>query len=199
MASQHNFNRYDKMKVTVQDLVATTLTVAGTDVTAAIAEVEAINGLTASAAELNLNDGAVAGTSVASKTLALSSNKGTDVLALPVSGLKIGSGAGTAVDRTAAELNLLAQGVAAGYKIARVEMALDGSNPSSWTHGLTTVIAAGCSLKGSVAPGVGTCLVTAVINGAAIDFYAWKPTATGDCTLIASTGTESIYAWAVGT
>jgi hypothetical protein len=90
-------------------------------------------------------------------------------------------------------------GVGAGYKLARTEMALDGGNPTSWAHGLTTVIAAGCSLKGSVAPGLGTCLVTAVINGAAIDFYAWKPTGAGDCTLIASTGTESIYAWAIGT
>ena len=155
--------------------------------------------VTTTAAELNVNAGVVAGTSTASKTAVLGADKNLDILALPVSGLKIGAGAGTAVDRTAAELNLLAQGVAAGYKVARVEMALDGSNPSSWTHGLATVIAAGCSLKGSAAPGVGTCLVTAVINGAAIDFYAWKPTGAGDCTLIASTGTESIYAWAIGT
>lgn len=90
-------------------------------------------------------------------------------------------------------------GVAAAYKLARVEMALDGSNPSSWATGLTTIIAAGCTLKGSVAPGVGTCLITAVINGTSVDFYAWKPTGSGDCTLIASTGTESFYGWAVGT
>lgn len=90
-------------------------------------------------------------------------------------------------------------GVAAGYKAARVEMALDGSNPSSWATGLATIIAAGCTLKGSAAPGVGTCLITAVINGTSVDFYGWKPTGSGDCTLIASTGTESFYAWAIGT
>ncbi len=90
-------------------------------------------------------------------------------------------------------------GVAAAYKLARVEMALDGSNPSPWATGLATIIAAGATLKSTAAPGVGTSVVTANINGTSVDFYAWKVTATGDCTLIASTGTESIYAWAVGT
>lgn len=67
----------------------------------------AMDGVTASAAELNLIDGSIAGTSVASKALALGANKNTDVLALPVSGLKIGAGAGTAVTSSAAELNIL--------------------------------------------------------------------------------------------
>lgn len=51
-------------------------------------------GITATAAELNLIDGAVAGTSVASKALALGANKDTDILALPEGGLKVGAGAG---------------------------------------------------------------------------------------------------------
>lgn len=67
-----------------------------------------LQGVTASADELNLNDGAVAGTAVASKTLALGANKNVDVLALPVGGLKIGAGAGTALTPTAAEFNTLA-------------------------------------------------------------------------------------------
>ncbi len=46
---------------------------------------------------------------------------------------------------------------------------------------------------------VGTSVITANINGTSVDFYAWKVTATGDCTLIASTGTEHVYCWAIGT
>ncbi len=106
-------------------------------------------------------------------------------------GIATGSTGGFAVNGVA--------GVAAAYKVARVEIALDGSNPTPWATGLTTIIAAGCTLKGSAAPGVGTCLVTAVISGTSVNFYGWKPTATGDCTLVASTGTESVYGWAIGT
>ncbi len=62
--------------------------------------------VTASAAELNLLDGSVAGTAVASKALALGANKNVDVLA--VADLKLGAGAGTSVTATAAELNKLA-------------------------------------------------------------------------------------------
>jgi hypothetical protein len=63
--------------------------------------------VTSSAAELNYIDTSVPGTSVASKALVLGANKNTDVLALPVSGLKIGPGAGTAVSASAAEINKL--------------------------------------------------------------------------------------------
>jgi len=63
--------------------------------------------VTATAAELNLLDTATAGTAVASKALVLGSDKNIDTLAIADSGLKLGSGAGTAVTATAAELNLL--------------------------------------------------------------------------------------------
>lgn len=89
-------------------------------------------------------------------------------------------------------------GVAANFKTNRGESVLDGSNPTSVTHGLTTCISVSVTLKGSAAPGVGTSLLTAVINGAAIDVYAWKVTGTGDTTLIASTGTEGFYWTASG-
>lgn len=72
------------------------------------AATDTIAGLTASAAELNLLDDSVAGTSVASKALVLGASKNTDILGLPVSGLKIGAaGAEVAVDASAAEMNLL--------------------------------------------------------------------------------------------
>lgn len=90
-------------------------------------------------------------------------------------------------------------GVAAGYKVARGETALDGSNPTPVAHGLTTCIAFTATIKGTAAPGVGTSILTANINGANVDVYAWKVTANNDTTLIASTGTETFYWIAVGT
>lgn len=103
-------------------------------------------------------------------------------------------------DRAAA-LATAPAAVAAGYKVARGETALDGSNPTPVATGLATVIAFTAILKGSVAPGLGTSVLTAVIAGAAgnVDVYAWKPTGAGDTTKIASTGTESFYWTAIGT
>ena len=63
--------------------------------------------VTASAAELNFMKSTVAGTAVASKALVLGANKDVDTIAIPVSGLKIGAGAGTAVTTSAAEMNIL--------------------------------------------------------------------------------------------
>jgi hypothetical protein len=102
------------------------------------------------------------------------------------------------VDQAAALATSVA-GVAAGYKVARGETALDGGNPTPVAHGLTTCIAFVATLKGTSAPGVGTSVLTANINGAAVDVYAWKPTSNSDPTLIASTGTESFYWVAIGT
>lgn len=96
------------------------------------------------------------------------------------------------------DMNFVA-GVAQSYKLARVSQALDGSNPTSWAHGLTTVVAAGCDLQGTAAPALGTSTITTNKNGAAVDIYAWQPTGAGDTTLVASTGTQTIDCWAIGT
>ncbi len=90
-------------------------------------------------------------------------------------------------------------GAAAGYKVARGETALDGSNPTPVATGLTTVVAFVATLKKTTAPGVGTSVLTADISGATANVYAWKVTSNTDPTLIASTGTESFYWVAVGT
>jgi hypothetical protein len=92
-------------------------------------------------------------------------------------------------------------GVAAGYKIARsaAPVALDGSNPTSVAHGLTTCVAAVAQLAGSSAPGDSTAVLTCVINGAAIDVYAWKHQDGTDPTFVASTGTETFNWIAIGT
>ncbi len=85
-----------------------------------------VDDLTATAAELNFNDTAVAGTAVASKTLVLGADKNIDTLAIADSGLKLGAGAGTAVTATAAELNLLDTSVA-GTAVASKALVL-GAN-----------------------------------------------------------------------
>lgn len=81
---------------------------------------------TASTAELNLIDGSVAGTAVASKALVLGADKNVDTLAIAASGLKIGAGAGTAVTATAAELNVAA-GVTPGTAIASKAVVTDAN------------------------------------------------------------------------
>lgn len=90
-------------------------------------------------------------------------------------------------------------GVAAGYKVARGETALDGSNPTPVATGLTTVVAFVATLKGTAAPGDNTSVLTADISGATVNVYAWKNTSGTDPTLVASTGTESFYWEAIGT
>jgi len=63
--------------------------------------------ISATATEVNLIDGSVAGTAVASKALVLGADKNVDTLSIADGGLKLGAGAGTAVTSTAAELNAL--------------------------------------------------------------------------------------------
>lgn len=162
-----------------------------------------VPGLTASAAELNLIDGSVAGTAVASKAAVLGADKNLDVLALPVSGLKVGAGAGTAVARTAAELNALVQGVAAGYKVARGVEAVTGT--ATVVTGLTTVVAVIATAQSDM-DGVALAAVSATIGNQAgapaagsVILKAWKVTAVDDATLIAASAAQNINWIAVGT
>lgn len=122
---------------------------------------------------------------------------GTDLISPSASELAAING----LTKTAAELNALVGGVAAGYRIARsaTPVALDGSNPTTVATGLTTIVACGACLSGTAAPGVGTIVLSAAISGANINVYGWKPTSAIDGTLIASDGTESFHWWAIGT
>lgn len=92
--------------------------------------------------------------------------------------------------------------VAAGYKIARGTVTLDGSNPSSATSGLATIVACTVTNKRSTAPGLDPTeftIATAAVAGR-LDVYAWKPTASGDATLVASTDADDTIDWVcVGT
>jgi hypothetical protein len=62
---------------------------------------------TITAAELGTLDGVTAGTVTASRAVVVGANKNLDVLAIADGGLALGSGAGTAITSTAAELNRL--------------------------------------------------------------------------------------------
>src|SRR5574342_1056513 len=85
-----------------------------------------------------------------------------------------------------------------GKKVTYGTGTLDGSNPTSVAHGLVTCEAVYLQLIGAVAPGDNTSVLTANINGANIDVYAWKNTGGTDPTLVASTGTETFFWIAVG-
>lgn len=156
--------------------------------------------------ELETIDDVVAGVVSASKAIVVDSHKHIDTLGLPVGGLKIGvSGSEVAVARSAAELNLLMQGVAAGYKVARGEHTQVAASDTV-VSGLATVVAVIVSprtrtvkqlfFNGSPgdqagAPAAGSFLIT-----------SQKPTAVNDVTPVAATDfTDNIVVdWiAIGT
>lgn len=93
------------------------------------------------------------------------------------------------------------KGAASGLRIngSATPLALDGSNPTSFAHGLTTCVGFALQLVGSAAPGDSTSVLTGVVNGANIDVYGWKNTGGTDPTLVASTGTETFNWLAWGT
>lgn len=97
------------------------------------------------------------------------------------------------------QLETVVGGVAAGTKVVGGTIALDGSNPTAITTGLTTVTGFSATLQGAVAPGLGTSILTHAISSGTVNVYAWKVTGAGDATLIESTGTETISWTATGT
>ena len=105
-----------------------------------------------------------------------------------------------AVAATAEMLNTVAVGVASGYKVARGQATLDGSNPTSAATGLTTVAQCVATLEGTASPALDPLIVTTTITATNLDISAWKPTAAGDVTLIASTNATDVVSWiCVGT
>lgn len=113
------------------------LYIGGVAITATAAEVNAAAGTGVSSTELDLLDGALAGTAVASKALALGATKNVDTLVIADGGLYLGAGAGTSVTSTAAELNIL-DGV--GATAAEINAAAD---VSAWNQ---TIVAAGAQV-----------------------------------------------------
>lgn len=90
-------------------------------------------------------------------------------------------------------------GVGTGYKIARGETALDGTNPTPAATGLTTIVACTTTIKLATSPGVSTSVVTYGVSDGTLNLYGWKVTAVDDATLVASDGTQTIGWVCVGT
>lgn len=108
---------------------------------------------------------------------------------------------GVAISRSAAEINLLVQGIAAGYKVARGVDAVTGTLDK--TTGLTTVVAFVAVLAED--PALTGHLVTFTLpaqsGGTAghVTIKVWKPTAANDCTPIAATVAKNVAWSAIGT
>jgi hypothetical protein len=98
-------------------------------------------------------------------------------------------------DHASGNVSLPVAGVAAGYKVARGEIALDGSNPTPVATGLTTIVSAQATIKRTSAVTSGTAFVTVDFTGSdgTLNLYAWVLAGT------ASSGTETIEWVAVGT
>jgi hypothetical protein len=142
-------------------------------------------------------DTATAGVAEASKIAVLGADKNLDTLVIADSGLKLGAGAGTAVTRTAAQLNLLVQGVAGGYMLARGTATVTGS--LNVATGLTTVV--GVAVSFAEAQSVNSLWVYVTKAGAAgtIDITVLKATANDNVTPTASSTATAIEWVAIGT
>lgn len=91
---------------------------------------------------------------------------------------------------------------AAGYRIARGTVTLDGTNPTTAATGLTTIVAATVSLKSATAPADDPSWLSHNYTGSDgnLDIYAWKNTGGTDPTLVASTNNTATVDWiAIGT
>lgn len=90
-----------------------------------------------------------------------------------------------------------AQTLIGPYTLARGTITLGGTNPSSATTGLTTIVACTVTNKRSTAPAldpVSFTTATAAVAGR-LDLYAWKHTSSADPTLIASTNATNTVDW----
>ena len=106
---------------------------------------------------------------------------------------------GISITPTAAQINLLTQGVAAGYKIARGTLTQISASDTVVT-GLATVVAAVASLKGApslthmfVAADIGTQAGAPAAGSILIKSY--KPTGAADVTPLAATTPCSAVDW----
>lgn len=160
------------------------LQIAGVAVTATAAEINAIAGGGLSATELGFLNGALAGTSVASKALVADANKDLDAAALRSRILGAGN----------------------NYKVARGVAAVTGTG--TVVTGLTTVVSiiatAVDDLDGDALAGVSATIGDQAGTPAAgsVILKAWKVTtggAAGNPTLIAATAAKNINWVAVGT
>ena len=129
--------------------------------------------ITSTGIEINKLTGVAAGVASASKAVVLGTNRNIDTLVIAASGLKIGTGTGTAVTSTAAELNTLA-GVSAGLASASKAVVL-GTN-----RNLDTLTIADGGLK--LGSGAGTSVTVSAneINSLSEQIASYSATVTPD-------------------
>lgn len=86
---------------------------------------------------------------------------------------------------------------ALGWKLAAGTVTLDGTNPSSATTGLAAIIACAVTDKRATAPADEVSVFTTGTAATAgqLDIYAWKATAAGTTTLVASTDNNDTVDW----
>jgi hypothetical protein len=101
------------------------------------------------------------------------------------------------LSRSAAELNLLVQGLAAGYKLARGSVAATANKAVA--TGLSSIVGfalapvAETATKGNLAV-----LISGKVSGGTLTVYRWKHTGPSTSTLVAATSAGTIDWLAVG-
>lgn len=105
---------------------------------------------------------------------------------------------GTEVTTTPANLNLVATGVAAGYKVARGTVSATASK--AVTTGLTTILGFALTNNTASATVVNTApVLSGAISSGTLTVYRWKHTGPSTATLIAATTGGSVAWVAIGT
>lgn len=104
--------------------------------------------------------------------------------------------AGTALTPTAAAVNLLVQGIASGYKIARGIQAATAS--AAINTGLASIVAWAVSAYADTATKINTGMPSAKKSGATLTIYRWKHTGPSTCTRVAATVAGTVEWIAVG-
>lgn len=87
----------------------------------------------------------------------------------------------------------------ASLRMAAGTVALDGTNPTPVSTGLTTIVGAVLTIVGSAAPADATSVLTYAATGGTLNIYGWMNTSGSDPTLVASTNTETVAWMAWGT
>jgi hypothetical protein len=117
--------------------------------------------ITASAAEINYVDVTTAGVAQANKAAVLGANKNLDTLVIADGGLKLGSGTGTAVTATAAQLNRTAVTTAGTVEASKVLVV--GANKN-----VDTLVVADSGLKLGSGAGTAVTATAAQLNRTAV-------------------------------
>ena len=164
------------------------------------AELALLEGITTTAAEINLIDGSIAGTSVASKALVLGASKNTDILGLPIGGLKIGTaGAEVVVTSDAGELNILDGVIATAAEINRAsDVSTRIVNLTAATLALTEATHDGKIVTINKADGSALTLPAATGSGARFRLFIGTTITSVGTTIKVADATDIMYGAIVG-